>query len=62
MDGGEDQERVDVSDPMYMESAEGGGQVNTIQLEDNSAYQANIQVRENEAYIAFTTEKSNLPT
>ena len=58
----EDQEREQadgggVSDPMYSEIREDKGQVSTFQLEGNSAYQANIQVRENEAYTTHTNRE-----
>ena len=56
----EDQEREqadggDVSDPMYSEIREDKGQVSTFQLE--GAYQANIQVRDNEAYTTHTNRE-----
>ena len=47
----------DVSDPMYSEIGEDKGQVSAFQLEENSAYQANIQVRENEAYTTHTNRE-----
>ena len=44
-----------VSDPsMYSEIEEDKGQVSTFPLKENSAYQANIQVKENEAYTTHT--------
>ena len=58
----EDQEREqadggNVSNPMYSEIGNDKGQVSTFQLEENSAYQANIQVRENEAYTTHTNRE-----
>ena len=52
-----EQDRGDVSDPMYSEIGEDKGQVRTFELEENSAYQSNIQVRENEAYTTHTNRE-----
>ena len=59
-EGDQERELADggtVNDPMYSEIGEDKGQVNTFQLEENSAYQANIKVRENEAYTTHATRE-----